>query len=52
VREHRDIFYQASPVVHAQPHRLPGTGKPALKAPMTTLLPKPKAGQAIPISLP
>jgi hypothetical protein len=34
------------------PIRLPRTGKPALKTPTTTLLPKPKAGQAISTSLP
>ncbi len=34
------------------PIGLPRTGKPALKTPTTTLLPKPKAGQAISTSLP
>jgi hypothetical protein len=34
------------------PHSLPRTGKPALKTPTTTLLPKPKARQAISTSLP
>jgi len=36
----------------AATHSLPRTGKPALKTPTTTLLSKPKAGQAISISLP